>query len=373
MMADITMDHLTKVFDKSVEAVKDLSIEIPNGSVVSLLGPSGCGKTTTMRMIAGLESPTRGRILMDGRDVTHLKPKDRDIAMVFQLPVNYDTLSVRDNLAFPLIAKRLGKKEILRRIDETAELFGIPKSLLQERIPCLGLSDRQLVSLAHAFIVPRNLYLLDEPLSNLDPKGREDLRIKIKDIQSKIGQTILYVTHDQSEALTLADRIAVMRDGELLQYADTREIFDHPENAFVGWFLGNPGMNFIPCRFRHQDNGDVFDAGAFQYDTKTIGLRMRVPEGRSLRLGIRPEHVKISLESRPGWIPSRCEITEPIGNRRLLFQRIGEVLLTVKTDRHVDISEGTDVWVNLSEQHVRFFDGETGEALALINREDQRR
>ena len=363
-MADITLDHLTKVFDKTVVAVADLTIQIPTGCVVSLLGPSGCGKTTTMRMIAGLEKPTQGRILIDGKDVTHLQPKERDIAMVFQLPVNYDTLSAYDNLAFPLIAKKVGKKEIERQIEKTTELFEIPKAVLKERITNLGLSDRQRISLAHAFIIPRNLYLLDEPLSNLDPKGREDLRIKIKDVQMKIGQTILYVTHDQSEALTLADKIAIMRDGKLLQYSDTQEIFDHPQNDFVGWFLGNPGMNFIPCQYRKEKDNYILDAGVFQYRTDAIKFEAPMPAERRLRLGIRPEHVQISAEKKPGWIHSRCEVIEPIGNRLLLFQKIGEVEIVVKTSRNVPISEKADAWLNFPAHHVRLFDNDTGDAIA---------
>jgi ABC-type sugar transport system ATPase subunit len=362
-MAHIRLEGLTKVFGGTVHAVKDLSLEIRDGSVVSLLGPSGCGKTTTMRMIAGLETPTRGRILIDGRDVTGASPKNRDMAMVFQLPVNYDTLSVRDNLAFPLMAKKMGSREIDHRIRDTLELFDIPESYLRRKIAGLGLSDRQRVSLAHAFVVPRNLYLLDEPLSNLDPKGREDLRIKIKDVQSRIGQTILYVTHDQSEAMTLADKIAIMQEGRLLQFSRTREMFHDPRTRFVGWFLGNPGMNFIPCVYRRENGRALFDADGFQYAPHGMDIPGETPQKTALHLGIRPEHVRMSREKREGWIPSRCELTEPMGTRLLLFLRIGEDLVTVKTNRNDGVGEGTDAWVSFPEKDVRFFHGETGEAM----------
>ncbi len=362
-MAHITLEGLTKVFGGTVEAVKDLSLEIPDGSVVSLLGPSGCGKTTTMRMIAGLETPTRGRILIDGRDVTRTSPRDRDMAMVFQLPVNYDTLSVKDNLAFPLMAKKMGQRDINRRIDETVSLFEIPRHYLKKKIAGLGLSDRQRISLAHAFVVPRNLYLLDEPLSNLDPEGREDLRIKIKNVQTQIGQTILYVTHDQSEAMTLADKIAIMQEGRLLQFSLTREMFDDPQTEFVGWFLGNPGMNFISCVYKRENGRGLLVADGFQYKPERMVIPRDTPPETALHLGIRPEHVRISGEKRKGWIPSRCELTEPIGSRLLLFLRIGEDLVTVKTHRSIGVGEGTDAWLSFPEEDVRFFHGETGEAM----------
>jgi len=355
-MAKVFLKNATKIFGKTVVAVNNLTMQIPENELVCLLGPSGCGKTTTMRIIAGLETPTSGRVYINDQDVTDLPPKKRNISMVFQLPAVYETLTAYENIAFPLRCQNQPREKIKKRVGELVELFEILKEDLERKAIRLAVSDRQRISLAHAFAIPRNVYLLDEPLSNLDPKSRTDLRIKIKQIQKRIGETLIYVTHDQSEALTLADRIAVMHEGKLLQYDVAENVYSNPTNTFVGWFLGNPGMNFVDCVYIRRDGKRLLDAGSFKYE---IGDIKELDEDRELMLGIRPENIDVSQTKKEGWIPCECTYTEVIGSRLLLHLQIGDIVVKAKVGADLPASESKRVWMNFPSEYVRLFDRKT--------------
>src|SRR5215212_8368161 len=243
MMASVTVQHLSKHFG-TVKAVDDLSLEIPEGSFITLLGPSGCGKSTTLYCIAGLEEVTSGEIFFDGNPVTELSPKDRDAALVFQDYALYPHMSVEDNLAFALKMRKTPKSEAKQRVQQVAALLGIER-LLHRRPAQLSGGQRQRVALGRALIRDASVFLMDEPLSNLDALLRFNTRTEIKRLQRELGTTTIFVTHDQEEAMVLSDRIAVMRDGVLQQYATPGETYGKPANCFVAGFIGSPRMNFI--------------------------------------------------------------------------------------------------------------------------------
>ena len=253
-MAKIVLENVRKVYNGNVVAVDDMNLEIPDGKIVSLLGPSGCGKTTTMRLIAGFEDVDEGRILIDNQDVTTWPPSRRNLSMVFQFPVVYDTMTIYDNMAIPLRTLKMEESRIREILHDVSSNFGIDENFWDNKASKLSISDRQRLSLAHAFAAERNLYILDEPFSNIDPKSRIRLTKYVRDIQRKKRHTLIFVTHSQSEALTLSDKIAVMeKNGHLLQFDSPEEIYSRPSSTFVGWFLGNPGMNFIKCRARRKN------------------------------------------------------------------------------------------------------------------------
>lgn len=361
-MAHVFLEKVRKVFDNKVVAVDGLTLEVPDRGLVSLLGPSGCGKTTTMRIIAGLESPTSGRVYFDGRDVTEIPPEKRDVAMVFQFPVIYPGMSVYENIAFPLVARKMAKEEIKKRVEEVAEILEIT-DLLPQRTYALDAGMKQKVVLARTFVRRPKVYLLDEPLTTVDPKTRMELRTILKRLQSDLGQTMIYVTHDQSESLTLADKIAVMNEGRLLQYGSPEEVYSNPNNTFVGYFIGNPGMNFINCSLAIENGVCILDAQDFrcflpdlpQSFAKAMGKRLLV-------MGIRPENVEVSFAPREGWIASQCILSEPIGSRVVLHLKVGEKVIKAKVPR-VEVEPGVSVWFHLPIEFLKFFDGETLEAI----------
>lgn len=363
-MAKVYLEDLTKIFEGKVLAVDRLTLEIPDKGLVSLLGPSGCGKTTTMRMIAGLETPTRGKIYFDGRDVTDLPPEERNVAMVFQFPVIYPGMTVFENIAFPLVARKIPKNEIKKRVEEVANVFGIA-DVLPKKAHVLDAGTRQKVVLARTFVRRPHVYLLDEPLTSVDPSTRVELRTVLKRLQSHLGQTMVYVTHDQSEALTLADRIAVMNEGKLLQYGSPEEVYNNPKNTFVGYFLGNPGMNFIGCSVEEEKGFCVLNAEDFKVFVPDLpDLFLRDFAGRRIILGIRPENLEIHTEAVSGAISFSVILVEPVGNRLVVHLRKGEKVLKAKIPRQ-EIALQQEVWVRFPLEFLKFFDGETLEAVEI--------
>lgn len=363
-MASILLQNITKVFDNKVVAVKDLTLEIPDKGLVSLLGPSGCGKTTTMRIISGLEEPTAGKVFFDGRDVTQVSPEERNVAMVFQFPVVYPGMTVYENIAFPLVAHKVPKKEIKRRVEEVAEVFEISHLLKQDTYN-LDAGIKQKIVLARAFVRKPNVYLLDEPLTNVDPATRLELRTILKRLQSNLGQTMVYVTHDQGEALTLADRIAVMNEGKVLQYDSPEEVYSNPSNTFVGYFIGNPGMNFLNCSLQAGESVCIMQARSFSYVLKNLSRDfLGDSEKRELIIGIRPENLEILFEPREGYVPFEVVLSEPIGNRLVLHLRSGEDTLKAKIPR-TSVEIGQKVWVGFPLEFLKFFDAQTLEAVEV--------
>ncbi|MGH9167425.1 MAG: ABC transporter ATP-binding protein [Acidimicrobiia bacterium] len=317
-MAEIRLEGLAKRYGRT-EAVRGIDLEIPDGRFTVLVGPSGCGKTTTLRMIAGLVDPTSGRIWIGGRDVTLLEPKERDVAMVFQNYALYPHLRVYDNIAFGLRARSVDRREIDRRVRGAAELLGAT-DLLDRKPGQLSGGQQQRVAIGRAIVREPAAFLLDEPLSNLDAKLRSDTRTEILRIQRELQATVVYVTHDQEEAMALADEIVVMREGGIEQRGTPSEVYAGPATEFVGTFIGSPTMNVIPGRM---------EDGRFVSPDLVIGGLSGA--GGEARLGVRPDHIHPTgtLEPSHASEPFRAtvEVVEPLGPRAVVTLRAGDLRL----------------------------------------------
>lgn len=356
-MVTVRLENITHIYDIGTKAetlaVKDVTLIFDHGGFYALLGPSGCGKTTLMKIIAGLLKPTRGKVYFDDRDVTDLTPRQRNVAMVFQFPVAYD-MSVYDNIAFPLRNYGYGEAEIRKRVLEIARLVGI-ENFLKVNAVKLDPAGRQKVALARALVREPTVFLFDEPLSNLDPLSRMELRTKIKELQRKIKTTMVYVTHDQAEALTLADKIAVMNEGRLIQFDEPENLFEKPRNTFVGFFIGNPGMNFVECEL--VETG--LNCTAFHYPLLSGFVNKLREHGNKFILGIRPEYVIVS-KSRISDIIGKCVVRENLGSAIVLHIDLGGLLIKAKS-QETDIVEGDSVYVKLPEEKIRIFKTPSGD------------
>jgi multiple sugar transport system ATP-binding protein len=372
-MASVTLTGVTKVYPGGVWAVKGLSLAIQDGEFAVLVGPSGCGKTTTLRMVAGLEANTSGTVAIGDRVVDHLSPKDRDVAMVFQSYSLYPHLSVYGNLAFGLRLRRrelrLGRGEMDQRIRRTAELLGIGDLL--ERMPsALSGGQRQRVALGRAMVRNPAVLLFDEPLSNLDAKLRVELRAEIKRHQRRLGATTLYVTHDQEEAMSLGDRVVVLKDGVVQQCASPLEVYEAPANRFVAGFIGTPPMSFLNGRVRVSNGGWAFDEGRFRIPLEPrLTRRLGGSDGRPLVLGIRPEALGLRPWTREGpevRLEGRVSLVEPLGDRQEVHMTTGSgQRLVARVEPHAAVREGQELamYVDVSRVHL-FEPGEAGANLS---------
>ncbi len=355
-MATITLDQVSKRFDDDV-AVHPLDLTLDDGSFTVLVGPSGCGKTTTLRMIAGLESSNSGAIHIDGRDVTGLEPKDRNVAMVFQNFALYPHLDVARNIAFGLEARRLPRDQIRKKVAEAAEMLGI-EHLLRRRPGALSGGQQQRVAIARAIVREPSVFLFDEPLSNLDAKLRVETRTELLRLQRQLGATMVYVTHDQEEAMILADDLIVMDDGRVQQSGRPTEIYRRPANEFVSRFIGSPEINLI--------DGEVCD-GTFNSSLTTLPL-FDIPDG-PVRLGIRPDDLRrageLPDEHAVGHLRATIEVFEMMGASAVLYLAVqGRELRAVVSEGQMDdLEEGEDVEVVLDRRRLHAFDPETGERL----------
>ena len=297
-MAEVTMENVTKVFGEDVVAVSDMSLDIPDGEFVVFVGPSGCGKSTALRMIAGLEDITSGKVFIGDQVVNDLPPRQRDIAMVFQNYALYPHMNVRENMGFALKLRKMNKDEINRRVQDAAQILGIER-FLDRKPKALSGGQRQRVALGRAIVREPKAFLMDEPLSNLDAKLRVQTRTEIAKLHNRIGTTTIYVTHDQTEAMTMADRIVVLKDGAVQQVAPPQVMYDHPKNVFVAGFIGSPAINFIWARLEGQNGGMAVTFGRTRIplgrelvsEAEGRGVDLGSYAGKEIILGIRPEHM----------------------------------------------------------------------------------
>jgi len=362
-LADVRLEGLTKHFG-SVKAVDNLNLHIREKEFLTLLGPSGCGKTTSMRLIAGLETPTSGNIYIAGNLVNDLPPKDRDVAMVFQSYALYPHMTVYDNISFPLRMRKHPKDQIKKKVMEVCDLLHI-RDLLERKPRQLSGGQQQRVALGRALVREPKVFLMDEPLSNLDAKLRVYMRAELKNLQKRIGITTIYVTHDQVEAMTMSDRIALMNQGVLQQLATTYEVYDRPADLFVAGFLGTPPMNFLSCSLTEEGKKMLLDAGTFKLDV--TDLKDTVKSGASsseLILGVRPEDISLKKSKSPEMMAeAEVYVTEPLGSEVIVDLKIGDDLVKVKTGPDFAMNIGEKVWIGLNKKKMHLFDKKTEKAI----------
>lgn len=355
-MAGVSLEGIVKAYG-ALQVVHGIDLEVQEKEFVVLVGPSGCGKSTTLRMIAGLEEITEGTLSIDGRTVNRIAPKDRDVAMVFQNYALYPHLNVADNMAFGLRIRRMPKDEIKKTIADVAEILGLT-NYLDRRPADLSGGQRQRVAMGRAIVRHPKVFLFDEPLSNLDAKLRTQMRAEIKRLHNRLGVTSVYVTHDQVEAMTLADRIVVMNDGAIEQVGTPMELFNNPANTFVAGFLGSPPMN--------QLKGQLTETGAKIGDTE-IGLNGHAfgQSGREVVIGIRPEHVTLTPGQNTSKLPISLDLVEPLGSEALLHAHHGDNSMVFKAETLGDIAHLSGVReVHVPADLIKVFDAETGHALS---------
>lgn len=362
-MAQISLRNVSKIYKGGTKAVDDVSLGIENKEFMVLVGPSGCGKSTTLRMIAGLEDISEGNIWIGPRLVNDIPAKDRDIAMVFQNYALYPHMSVYENMAFGLKLRKYPNAEIERRVYEATEILGIRK-LIKRKPKQLSGGERQRVALGRAIVRKPQVFLFDEPLSNLDAKLRVQMRTEIHKLRLRLQTTFIYVTHDQTEALTLGDRICVMKDGKIQQCADPMTIYDKPANKFVSSFIGSPPINLINGTIKKKERKYYFDEGKFKVRLVEEMHRKIIPyEGKEVTMGIRAEDIYdklfVSEASPDNTIRAACEVVEPLGSEVYLYLNTGKNTFIARVGAHnrPDVNRDMDLVIDMSKVH--FFDRET--------------
>ena len=365
-MAEVTLRNVMKIYPGDVKAVDDFNLKIEDKEFVVLVGPSGCGKSTTLRMVAGLEEITAGTIAIGDRVVNDVPPKDRDIAMVFQNYALYPHMSVYDNMAFGLKLRKYKKALIEERVMEAAEILGI-EELLQRRPKALSGGQRQRVAVGRAIVRKPKVFLFDEPLSNLDAKMRVQMRVEISRLHNQLEATMIYVTHDQSEAMTMGDRIVVMNEGLIQQVADPISLYDNPVNRFVASFIGTPPMNFFEGSLTGRNGDMMFDEGSFSVPIPSEwSEKLGAHSGRAVTLGLRPEDIgSVAAEeftSAPR-IRAQVEVVEPMGSETFLYLNTGKSSFISRVDAHRShaVGDSAELPVFLPKAHV--FDSDSGASL----------
>ncbi len=367
-MADVSIRKVVKEYDGGVQAVKGIDLEIKDHEFVVLVGPSGCGKSTTLRMIAGLEDITDGEIAIDDIVVNDVPPKDRDIAMVFQNYALYPHMTVAENMSFGLRLKRYPKAEIKARVDEAARSLDITE-LLDRKPKALSGGQRQRVAMGRAIVRNPKVFLFDEPLSNLDAKLRVQMRIEIKKVHQKVRTTTVYVTHDQVEAMTLADRVVVMNHGKIEQVGPPNELYHSPKTRFVAGFIGSPAMNFLPARI--EASGDALAIRVGDHITLPVPAdrvaRYRPYAGRDrLLLGIRPEHLtEVKAHPEPGHVPfdAQIDVTEPMGMETLVYFKVAGADVCGRVSPKAGAQDGKPLKLALDANSMHVIDDAAGTVL----------
>lgn len=362
-MAQVSLKNITKIYKGGVKAVDKINLGVENKEFLVMVGPSGCGKSTTLRMIAGLEDISEGKIWIGDHMVNDVPAKNRDIAMVFQNYALYPHMTIRENMSFGLKLRKYPRAEIIRRVNESAEILGI-KQLLHRRPKQLSGGERQRVALGRAIVRKPQVFLFDEPLSNLDAKLRVQMRTEIHKLRMRLQTTFIYVTHDQTEALTLGDRIVVMKDGKVHQCDDPMAIYDKPVNKFVASFLGTPPINIMNGRIIKKERRYYFDEGKFQVKlVEEMYKKIASYVGKEIIFGIRSEDIYDKLfasEASPeNTVRATCEVVEPLGSEVYLYLNSGKNLFIARVGAHnrPKVNRDMDLVFNMSKAH--FFDPES--------------
>lgn len=364
MSAEIRLKGLRKTFGKKVVAVRDINLTIQEEEFLVLLGPSGCGKTTTLRCIAGLEQADKGQISIGERNVMSLPPAQRGIAMVFQSYAVFPHMTVAQNIGFGLRMRRVPKGEIRTAVHEKAKLLQIDELL--DRYPNqLSGGERQRVALARAIVMKPQVLLMDEPLSNLDALLRLQMRAELKRLHKEIKATTVYVTHDQVEALSLGERIAVMKDGELVQHDTPIRVYDAPATVFVGQFIGTPPMNFLRAKVQTNHDNIMLNVGDFRIEPPgALESTLRAIADQSVFVGIRAENIEVEFEPAPDAVRSQVLVVELLGSHQLLTAQVGKDMLKVTTRADMVTEPDQEIWLRLARDKIRIFDEETGVSLS---------
>jgi len=359
-MAQVILKNIWKEYRAGDAAVRDLNLEIQDKEFVCLLGPSGCGKSSTLRMIAGLEAITRGELYIDGKLVNNVSPRNRDIAMAFENYALYPDLTVYDNIAFPLWVRKTDKDETARKVNEVAELMGIT-DLLQEGVKGLSGGAQQRIGVARALVRNPKVLLLDEPISHLEEELKAKMREELRKLQRQLEVTTIYVTHDQIEAMTMADRIAIMDKAVLQQYADPETVFKRPTNIFVGGFIGEPPMNFIDCELV-QEGGEYFikNQNMRVILPKNRAAQMKKHVGKEMVLGIRNTHMKVEHSPFDEYsVKGEVYVAEPRNEDQIVTVKVGEDFLVVSSTISFKTDIGDTVWVSMNLDMASLFDRQT--------------
>ena len=367
-MAGLSLKQIGKIYQGGVIGAKDINLEIEDKEFIILVGPSGCGKSTTLRMIAGLEEISEGELYIDGKLVNDIAPKDRDIAMVFQNYALYPHMTVFENMAFALKLRKMPKDVIKEKVHEAAKILDI-EHLLDRKPKALSGGQRQRVALGRAIVREPKVFLMDEPLSNLDAKLRVQMRSEIGKLHKRLGTTVIYVTHDQTEAMTMGTRIAVMKDGYLQQCASPTELYDEPVNVFVAGFIGSPQMNFINVTLEKAENGAVLKGDGFQVTLPEgkVKPEMDAYYGKEVIMGIRPESIyddEAHIASMPdGVIDVDVDLTEMMGAETYLYLKLAGTPIIARVNRRTTAKADDKIKVVIDVNKVHLFDKETERAI----------
>jgi multiple sugar transport system ATP-binding protein len=362
-MATVELQNLSKIYEGGVKAVDNANISVGDKEFLVLVGPSGCGKTTTLRCIAGLEEITDGELSIDGTRMNDVAPKDRDIAMVFQNYALYPHMSVYENMAFGLKIRKYPRSEIETRVRDAAQILDI-EELLDRKPKALSGGQRQRVAVGRAIVRKPKVFLFDEPLSNLDAKLRVQMRAELASLHTRLQATMVYVTHDQVEAMTMGDRIVVMRDGLIQQIGTPLALYNTPVNRFVAGFIGSPPMNIMKVNLKESGGGLVIEEAGFQIEVAAAHQdRLRSHVGRDLFMGIRPEDLTYAEGARGGAITASVDVVEPLGAETHIYLTVGSNQLIARVGPEVDVRVGTEIALSPNMDRVHYFDLETEASL----------
>lgn len=360
-MAELILDHIQKIYDNNVTAVEDFNLQIYDREFIVFVGPSGCGKSTTLRMIAGLEDISKGELIIDEKIVNDVEPKNRDIAMVFQNYALYPHMTVYENMAFGMKLRKKNKKEIAERVNEVAKVLGL-EDYLKRKPKALSGGQRQRVALGRAIVREAKVFLMDEPLSNLDAKLRVQMRAEIQKLHKRLQTTTIYVTHDQTEAMTMATRLVVMKDGYIQQVGTPKEVYDKPDSIFVGSFIGSPSMNF----FQGEVKEGYFGIGNLKIkipEGKLKMLKEKKYDGKELVLGIRPEDIHdepLFIKSTPETtVTVKIDVAELMGAETYLYTNYAEQKFIARIDARTAVNAGDTIELAIDMNSAHFFDLET--------------